>query len=102
MKSRLFSLALAAAAVAIASGCAAPTTSSAPAAKAPTSAAPVAKWTCTAPGLVTANYNGGNMAYVHLARYTSGGNYMVVKDPSGKKATGKTADGTTFVCATTA
>jgi hypothetical protein len=47
---------------------------------------------------VTARYTGGSTAYVHLSRYTSGGNYTAVKDPSGKKATGKTADGTDFAC----
>lgn len=92
----LLSLAAVTSAV-ILTGCAAPQ-SSTPAA--PAAAAPAMKWTCTAPGLVTARYTGGSTAYVHLSRYTSGGSYPVVKNASGNVATGKTADGTDFVCKT--
>ena len=53
-------------------------------------------WKCEAPGLRTAKYDGGAMAYVHLEGYSRGGNYAVTR--SGKVATGVTANGTQFTC----
>ena len=59
-------------------------------------AAPTGSWSCTAPGLASASYDGGSMAYVHLASYPDGGTYAVTK--SGNKATGTTKNGTRFTC----
>lgn len=56
-------------------------------------------WRCSAPGLVSASYDGGSTAYVHLSGFSSGGNYAVVK--KGKVATGTTQNGTTFTCRAT-
>jgi hypothetical protein len=55
-----------------------------------------ASWTCTAPNLVSASYDGGSSAYVHLQGFSSGGTYSVTK--KGKVATGTTANGTKFTC----
>ncbi len=54
------------------------------------------KWTCTAPGLKSASYDGGGVAYVHLQAFSKGGRYPVTR--KGNVATGQTANGTTFTC----
>ncbi len=56
------------------------------------------KWACGAPGLISAYYSGGNTASVHLQGFQTGGTYAVTKNAAGTEATGKTANGTTFVC----
>jgi len=56
------------------------------------------KWSCTAPGLVSAAYDGGSSAYVHLKGYSEGGHYSVTLNSKGTSATGVTANGTKFVC----
>lgn len=56
------------------------------------------KWTCTAPGLVTASYDGGHSAYVHLEGFSQGGVYAVSLNSARTAATGVTANGTRFVC----
>ncbi|MFT0859701.1 hypothetical protein [Ancylobacter sp. G4_0304] len=53
-------------------------------------------WTCEAPGLRTAKYDGGAKAYVHLDGFSRGGNYAVTR--KGNVATGVTANGTSFTC----
>ena len=55
-------------------------------------------WKCTAPGLVNGSYDGGETAFIHLVGFTSGGNYAVTKDKSGKVVTGTTGNGTKFTC----
>lgn len=55
-----------------------------------------AKWTCKAPGLRAASYDGGDMAYVHLEGFNRGGHYKVTR--KGNTATGQTANGTVFTC----
>ena len=55
-------------------------------------------WTCTAPGLVNASYDGGASAYVHLVGFSSGGTYAVTLNKAGTVATGTTANGTKFTC----
>ena len=57
-----------------------------------------AKWTCTAKNLVTAQYNGAGLAYVHLNPYSSGGMYDVKLNEARTEATGTTANGTPFKC----
>jgi hypothetical protein len=56
------------------------------------------KWTCTAPGLVSATYTGGKTAFVHLSGFSSGGYYNATQSADGKSATGKTQNGTAFTC----
>jgi hypothetical protein len=53
-------------------------------------------WKCSAPGLVSASYQGGGSAYIHLSGFSSGGTYPVTR--KGKVATGVTANGTRFTC----
>ncbi|WP_295845432.1 hypothetical protein [Tardiphaga sp.] len=53
-------------------------------------------WTCSAPGIISGNYDGGSMAYIHLTGYPDGGTYSVSKH--GNKATGTTKNGTKFTC----
>ena len=55
-----------------------------------------AAWTCTAKGLVSATYDGGTSAYVHLEGFNRGNSYAVTKN--GKVATGTTKNGTKFTC----
>lgn len=56
------------------------------------------KWTCTAPRLAEFDYRGGKTATIRLEQYSRGGEYLVTKSADGNTATGKTGDGTTFVC----
>jgi hypothetical protein len=53
-------------------------------------------WTCTAPGLVSGSYDGGDSAYIHLSGFSDGKSYPVKK--SGNRATGTTTNGTKFTC----
>jgi hypothetical protein len=53
-------------------------------------------WKCSAPGLISGNYDGGSTAYIHLQGFPSGGSYAVTK--SGNVASGVTANGTRFTC----
>jgi hypothetical protein len=53
-------------------------------------------WTCSAPGMVSGSYDGGNAAYIHLTGFSTGGTYPVTRN--GKRATGTTKNGTKFVC----
>ena len=53
-------------------------------------------WTCSAPGIVSGSYDGGQTAYIHLTGFSSGNSYYVQK--SGKKVTGTTGNGTKFTC----
>ncbi|WP_076857906.1 hypothetical protein [Bradyrhizobium mercantei] len=55
-----------------------------------------AAWTCSAPGLITGQYDGGDSAYIHLTGFRTGNNYPVAK--KGNRATGTTKNGTHFVC----
>lgn len=55
-------------------------------------------WTCTAPGLVSASYDGGAAAYVHLVGFAYGGTYAVTLNAKKTVATGTTANGTRFTC----
>jgi hypothetical protein len=57
-----------------------------------------AKWVCSAPGLVSASYDGGQSAYVHLTGFNRGGTYPVEMNKAKTQATGTTANGTKFVC----
>jgi len=61
-------------------------------------AAAAKSWKCTASGLVTASYDGGDSAYVHLTGFSYGGTYPVTKNKAGTVATGTTANGTKFTC----
>lgn len=54
------------------------------------------KWVCTADGLASFRYSGGDWAYIHLSPYPNGGSYPATK--TGSIATGKTKDGTPFTC----
>jgi len=56
------------------------------------------KWSWTAPGLVSAAYDGGSSAYVHLKGYSEGGHDAVTLNSKGTSASGVTANGTRFVC----
>ena len=53
-------------------------------------------WTCSAPGMISGSYDGGESAYIHLTGFPSGGTYPVKKQ--GKRATGTTKNGTAFAC----
>lgn len=53
-------------------------------------------WTCSAAKMASGSYDGGSMAYIHLSPYPNGKPYPVAR--KGKVATGKTSDGTSFVC----
>lgn len=64
---------------------------------APTKKSAGSNWQCTAQNLISANYDGGSDAYVHLSPYSYGGNYSVTKNADGS-ATGTTANGTKFTC----
>lgn len=55
-----------------------------------------ADWSCSAPGLVSGNYDGGDSAYIHLNGFSSGSVYAVVK--KGNRASGTTSNGTKFSC----
>jgi hypothetical protein len=55
-----------------------------------------AAWSCSANGLVSASYDGGGSAYVHLEGFSSGNTYPVTR--KGKVATGTTKNGTKFTC----
>lgn len=55
-----------------------------------------AAWICSAPGMISGSYDGGDSAYIHLTGFPSGGSYPVKK--SGKSASGTTKNGTRFVC----
>jgi hypothetical protein len=83
-------------------GCAAPTqqtaSSGAPATKpvVVASATPAGKWSCSAQGLVSGSYSGGDWANIHIQPFSSGGSYRVQKN--GNIATGVTANGTPFRC----
>lgn len=55
-----------------------------------------ADWTCSAPGLVSANYDGGDGAYIHLSGFSDGKVYPVKK--AGNRASGTTSNGTKFSC----
>lgn len=55
------------------------------------------KWICTAEKLQNFSYKGGKTAMIHLKPYKSGGNYQVTP-VSDTKVTGKTKDGTPFIC----
>ena len=57
-----------------------------------------ANWTCTANGLISANYNGSDYAQVHLQGYSTGGSYKVILNAQRTEATGTTANGTPFKC----
>jgi hypothetical protein len=54
-------------------------------------------WTCSAPGMISGSYDGGESAYIHLNGFPTGGTYPVRKQ--GKRATGTTKNGTAFTCA---
>lgn len=58
--------------------------------------ASAAGWTCSAPGLISGSYDGGDSAYIHLTGFSNGNNYPVAK--KGSRATGTTKNGTRFVC----
>jgi len=53
-------------------------------------------WTCSAKNMVSGNYDGGDTAYIHLSPYGRGNNYPVTR--KGKTVTGRTSNGTPFVC----
>lgn len=53
-------------------------------------------WSCSAPGMISGSYDGGESAYIHLSGFPSGGTYPVRKQ--GKRVTGTTKNGTTFTC----
>lgn len=53
-------------------------------------------WTCSAKNIVSGNYDGGATAYIHLSPYERGNNYPVTR--KGKTVTGRTSNGTPFVC----
>jgi hypothetical protein len=53
-------------------------------------------WTCSAPGLVSGSYDGGEGAYIHLNGFSDGKVYPVKK--SGNRAIGTTGNGTKFTC----
>jgi hypothetical protein len=55
-------------------------------------------WKCSANGLLTAGYDGGEMAYIHLQGFASGHNYEVSLNAQRTEATGTTRNGTPFVC----
>lgn len=55
-------------------------------------------WSCSAKELKDSSYYGSDKAYIHLSKYKRGGKYDVKKSSDGKEVTGKTQDGTTFVC----
>ncbi len=55
-----------------------------------------ADWTCSAPGLVSGNYDGGDGAYIHLSGFSDGKVYPVKK--TGNRASGTTSNGTKFTC----
>ncbi len=57
-----------------------------------------AAWKCTADGLVTFRYTGGDWAYIHLQAFSTGGNYKVTLNELGNEAKGMTANRTPFVC----
>jgi hypothetical protein len=60
------------------------------------SSAAQAGWSCNAKGLVSATYDGGDSAYVHLQGFGNGKYYLVER--AGKVATGVTTNGTKFTC----
>jgi len=62
----------------------------------PATAQSKSTWKCTAPGLVSASYNGGSTAYINLSGFSHGGTYPVTR--KGNVATGVTANGTKFTC----
>ena len=51
-------------------------------------------WTCSAPGMISGSYDGGESAYIHLNGFPSGGTYPVRKQ--GKRATGTTKNAETI------
>jgi hypothetical protein len=55
-------------------------------------------WSCTANGLINANYNGSDYAQIHLQGYSTGGSYKVTLNEQRTEATGTTANGTPFKC----
>jgi hypothetical protein len=55
-------------------------------------------WSCSANGLVSAQYNGSSHAYIHLSGFSSGGQYAVKLNDAKTEATGVTANGTPFKC----
>jgi hypothetical protein len=57
-----------------------------------------AKWTCSAAGLVSANYDGSEYANVQLQGFSRTSPYKVTLDAQRTKATGTTANGTPFTC----
>jgi len=60
------------------------------------SAAHAQSWTCSARDMITGTYDGGATAYIHLSPYGRGNHYPVTK--KGKTVTGRTSNGTPFVC----
>ena len=55
-------------------------------------------WKCTADKIVEARYKGKKRAYIHLEPYGKGDWYGVKLNDAKTEATGKTGNGTTFVC----
>ncbi len=61
-------------------------------------AAMAGAWQCSAAKLKAYRYTGGDKAYIHLRPYGKGGWYAVGKTATGH-VSGRTKDGTPFVCA---
>jgi len=55
-------------------------------------------WKCNANGLEDSYYSGGDSAFIHLLKYSTGAEYPVKLNEDKTEATGKTDDGTPFTC----
>lgn len=60
-----------------------------------------ADWKCSAQGLVSSKYTGGEHATIQLQNFTSAGTYKVTKNAQANEATGTTANGVPFKCSKT-
>lgn len=57
-----------------------------------------ANWTCSAAGMISGGYSGGDYANIHLQGYSTGGSYRVKLNDQKTEAKGETKNGTPFTC----